>query len=731
MRNALLLSVLMSLCAAMPAMAAGGKAHAPVTVTAQSLLADLAGPDDVAQSRARRLLQNEGVAVAPDLIALLSHTEARVWCAAFNTLSDLAHRLGTPGYERELKTLADMLSAALRQETALEVKERVLRLMPFVAMEKYDLAEVGALLRDASLAERARVALREIGTVEAARELAKAADEVPAEFVPAVAEALASIGNPPAMAQLRKLAKHDDAMTRAIALRGLAALGDPELHPLIQAVRKKATPETMAEVEDAWLRWLEAVGERGGNVQRVMAWYRGLYESSQSEVIRGAALTGLARYGDEGAARFLAEALREETPLSAQLLYAMRFQQGRAADVLFRDGYAGVNAKYRAQYLQQLSLRKNPLLVDTFKAAINETDQAVTQAAVHGLVRLGVPEVITALVAASEDNDTMASEIMPLLIELGRDFAAQGNRDAAGRAFLGAYVIAPPDKAEMTAEALEGIKANPIPEAAKLLAETLDDAALAAMPIATLEEIRRTVEAAGLAERAAALGTTVIAKLAEPGAVQQIVDYANRTGQQDTWKSRLGFIRHWQLVGPFPFVSAEGFQTHIGAPAVDLAAEYPPAQEGTPPLKWQPFEAGDLAAMVPLSGLIGMIDHASAYAYANIRVEADTDAMLCLGSDDGVRAWLNGEQVHENNVDRGAAVDSDRVPVKLKAGDNALLLQISQNGGGWIFLGRLTQADGKPLVFSDAPAPAPAPEAAPAPAQETQEETAPTQETTA
>lgn len=730
MRNSILIIVTLGLSAAL----LGGAAKAPITVTAQSLLADLSGPDDVAQSRARRLLQEEGVVVAPDLIALLGHADMRVWAAALNTLADLCHRLGTPGHEAELKQLADHLCAVLRGDSSQEVKERVLRLMPVAAAEKHDLSDVGALLRDATLNERARVALREIGTTEAARELTKAVEGVPAEFVPALAEALASIGNPPAIATLRKLAKHEQPETRAIAVRGLAKLGDIELFPLMQAVRKRATPETLHGVEDAWLRWLDAIGNKGGNVQQLMALYRGLLDASQSEVIRGGAITGLARYGDDGAAKLIAESLREETPLSPQIIYAMRFQQGRAADVLFRDGYPSIHVKYRAPYLQQLALRKNPLFVDTFKTAVSDADSPVKLAAVQGLVGLGGPEAIEPLKVAAQDP-ALAATIQASLLKLGREFAGQGNREAAGRAFLAAHGLATDDAGR--AEALEGIKANPIPEGAALLADLLDDAALAAMPIATLEEIRRTVEAAGLAERASTLDAAVTAKLAEPGAVQQIIDYANTTGQQDRWKNRLGFVRHWQFVGPFSFVSAEGFQTHIGAPAVDLAAEYPPAQEGTPPLKWQPFEAGDLAAMVPLSGLIGMIDHASAYAYANIRVEADTDAVLCLGSDDGVRAWVNGALVHENNVDRGAAVDSDKVPVKLKAGDNALLLQISQNGGGWIFLGRLTQADGKPLMFSDAPAAAPAPapapveEASPAPAPDPQVETAPTQETTA
>ena len=56
-----------------------------------------------------------------------------------------------------------------------------------------------------------------------------------------------------------------------------------------------------------------------------------------------------------------------------------------------------------------------------------------------------------------------------------------------------------------------------------------------------------------------------------------------------------------------------------------------------------------------------------------------------IGSDDGVKVWLNGTVVHDNNVFRGHTRAEDEVPVTLNEGDNTLMLKVVQGGGGWAF----------------------------------------------
>ncbi len=74
----------------------------------------------------------------------------------------------------------------------------------------------------------------------------------------------------------------------------------------------------------------------------------------------------------------------------------------------------------------------------------------------------------------------------------------------------------------------------------------------------------------------------------------------------------------------------------------------------------------------------------SAYALINIISTRDQNGVsMGVGSDDAVKVWLNGTVVHRNNVDRRTTGIQDRFSVNLKAGDNLLLVKVSDNFGDW------------------------------------------------
>ena len=70
---------------------------------------------------------------------------------------------------------------------------------------------------------------------------------------------------------------------------------------------------------------------------------------------------------------------------------------------------------------------------------------------------------------------------------------------------------------------------------------------------------------------------------------------------------------------------------------------------------------------------------------------------MLVGSDDGVRIWLNQELIHTNPAYRGAYPDQDRVPVTLKKGLNTLLIKVLQGGGGWGYYVRFADPEGQLL----------------------------------
>jgi hypothetical protein len=54
---------------------------------------------------------------------------------------------------------------------------------------------------------------------------------------------------------------------------------------------------------------------------------------------------------------------------------------------------------------------------------------------------------------------------------------------------------------------------------------------------------------------------------------------------------------------------------------------------------------------------------------------------MLVGSDDGVRIWLDGKQVHEFTRDRKATPDQDRVRVELNKGWNKILVKVVNRQG--------------------------------------------------
>ena len=78
-----------------------------------------------------------------------------------------------------------------------------------------------------------------------------------------------------------------------------------------------------------------------------------------------------------------------------------------------------------------------------------------------------------------------------------------------------------------------------------------------------------------------------------------------------------------------------------------------------------------------------------AYAACQLISEKDETIFLGLGSDDGVKVWLNGEIVFESPLCRSAVKDEDFVRVKVKKGVNNLLLKVDQVIGGWGFYVRV------------------------------------------
>ena len=98
---------------------------------------------------------------------------------------------------------------------------------------------------------------------------------------------------------------------------------------------------------------------------------------------------------------------------------------------------------------------------------------------------------------------------------------------------------------------------------------------------------------------------------------------------------------------------------------------------------------GNINATVVSIGMTNVADFNDVTSYALITlktIKAQRDVTMGVNSDDSIKVWLNGEEVHNNPVNRGrgnANAFQDTFEVDLKRGSNLLMVKVSERGGGW------------------------------------------------
>ena len=143
------------------------------------------------------------------------------------------------------------------------------------------------------------------------------------------------------------------------------------------------------------------------------------------------------------------------------------------------------------------------------------------------------------------------------------------------------------------------------------------------------------------------------------------------------------FITDWQVIGPFDNTDRAGFDAvYPPETEFDTAREY--AGIDGKPVRWRAFEPGR-TAYVDFARVITPSETGVAYARRTFEAARDTELNVSLGSNDGVKLWLNGELLLSSKASRTARPGDETLTLPLKKGTNTVLLKIDQLGGGWGF----------------------------------------------
>ncbi len=468
---------------------------------------------------------------------------------------------------------------------------------------------------------------------------------------------------------LAKAAASGSAEEQQVARETLGRLRGPGARSAILKNLDQAEPPARAEL-------LRSLGARSDRASVPVL----LEHLKSPEPVRGAALDALRQIAaPETAVPLLNLAAKAESGgedlLSAVAAVCQASGERTQTSTAILAAMQGYTETERGRVLPVLAELGTPAALDTALAAARSPNIELRKTALRTLAEWPTAAPAPELIALAKSNP---DDVLRILAVRGAIKVAAHEPDPGRQLSLLKEAVVSAGRAEDKRAALGQMGQLPTAEALAAVTPYLDDPDL----------VNEAGQAAvSIAEKLAPANP----KLAEEAAAQVLAKCKAVPVVKRAWDLRgaqVGsspFIQDWLVCGPYTQPGV------VGAVALFPIAFGPEKGEA---VTWKSLPRGDHAN---LTALFPGIDNSVAYLKAQFTAPAPGDAMLLIGSDDGVKAWLNGEVVHSQNVDRGAIPDQDKVPIRLKAGANELMLKITQGGGGWMACARIVGADGQPV----------------------------------
>ncbi len=126
------------------------------------------------------------------------------------------------------------------------------------------------------------------------------------------------------------------------------------------------------------------------------------------------------------------------------------------------------------------------------------------------------------------------------------------------------------------------------------------------------------------------------------------------------------------VAGPFPD-GGKDFET-VHAPErgpIDLSAQHAVGERF---VHWKQMPRGP--RFFNFHEAFGDVNDSSSYAFFRLESPRKQQAMLLVGSDDGIKVWHNGRVVHTNDISRAALPLQDIVYLDLEPGSNDILFRV-------------------------------------------------------
>ncbi|HEY3322298.1 MAG TPA: HEAT repeat domain-containing protein [Planctomycetota bacterium] len=503
-------------------------------------------------------------------------------------------------------------------------------------------------------------ALQQRGDAAAAPAVAALLSSETPEVRIAALKALQVLGSAATAPQLAEIAAKATGAEQDLARESLNVLRDPKVSEALLEKLPSAPPAMQAEIA-------RALGYRK-EAQAVPALLK--MAKSDDEAARTVAFKSLAMLADGSASeeliKLLAAAKSDVERAAAEQAALAACGRNEKPQLCVPAVLGAMNGAAPATQIALLRVAARlggPEALSALRSALQDKDAAIQEAALRTAADFGGPEAFGDLLKLAKDSPSLAQKVLALR-GCWRVIGLATALSADERFKLSAAAMAASQRPEEKKLGLTELSKMASPDALKLTLSLCDD-----------EAVRSEAELAVVSIATALAGSQ--AALAKP-ALEKIAASKNEAAATQAKKTLggldqgAGFITTWLAAGPY---------RQDGKKCKDLFdIAFAPEQEGKE-VKWVPAPKPADPALFWQTDLLPICGGESCVVYQKARISSPKEqkVRLEIGSDDGVKVWLNGKVVHANNAERALTAGEDKAQATLKAGANDLLLKITQN----------------------------------------------------
>ncbi|MGQ9730813.1 MAG: HEAT repeat domain-containing protein [Candidatus Zipacnadales bacterium] len=704
----------------------------------EELINTLRGENETARLAARRELACIGPQAVEPLLQLIVSPNARTERAARQTLLFLVFEWSNTPERREQVSMP-LVEIASRQGDV-TVRRFALELLGKVADERVT-PLIADLLKDREVAFEAVQALQMIPHTDPTAALTVALGDAPPDLQVAILHTLAQRRDPRSASDIRLLLKSDNAEVRAAAADALGWIADLDTVPALTSSLTDADASVHAAAVNACLRLARNVKDRRLAAQL----YKDVLRHGRTEAGLIGALVGISEVGDEDFVPMVEPFLKHDNRhVQVAAVTALGRLPGSAATTALTQALREASLYVVVAGLEALGKRGDEEALSAVKSLASDASREIRLKALWALGRLRTPAAIPELRSAITDGDAeIRAAALDAYLHLATDLWEAGHIDEVRSIYEDLAQL--PERDHYWSAGVRGLgavgSAQSLPLLAGLLSEVTSERrgevfdayfaicramvdggekeaaaeayekALTWVPV--LADVQgheldvawawRSVIADGLLaasapDAAKQLYREALEQLPAGDAVEQVAQKLTAIGEQVDLGRWRGFITKWWVIGPFPNLDWGGWDAkYPPEERVDLATR---VQFEGREFRWQQVTTDQYLSLIGPMGNIPDTDYKVAYAYAEFLVDEAQPTIIKVGSDDALRIWLNGQEVHANRVDRAATVDEDVVSANVQSGVNRLLCKVLNNAGGWGLIVRLCDARGRALRFT-------------------------------